>query len=274
VDLKRTYEGPIEPLVATTNRFRGVVVEPDALPGDSELFEVQLRLSLERWAREGYRVAWLEVPIDRAALIPKATALGFVFHHSHPDRLMLTRRLQAGATIPLYATHYIGAGGLVINEVHELLVVWERVHRHHHRKYYKLPGGALKPGEHLIDGVMREVREETGIETRFEALMGFRHWHGYRYDKSDIYFICRLRPVTTDIQVQESEIAEAKWMPIDDYLTSEYVGTFNRQMVKAAASGRGLVPGWFKAYDVSPETHEIFVPDRYRTEDNCCDRSP
>ncbi len=251
----------IEPLTATPNRFQGILVETDTLPQDPEWFEARLQFSLDVWAQNGCRVVWLEIPISRASLIPKATSLGFVFHHSHPDRVMMTRRLQSGATIPLYATHYIGAGGLVINDAKELLVVWEKVHRHHRRKYYKLPGGALRPGEHLVDGVMREVREETGVETQFEALMGFRHWHGYRYDKSDIYFICRLRPLTTAIRIQESEIAEAKWMPLDDYLSSEYVGAFNRQMAEAAVEGRGLVPGWFEGYDVSHDTHEIFVPD-------------
>lgn len=255
-----------EPLSATVNRFRGVDIEPSLLPSDPEEFEVRLRVSLDLWTQDGCRVVWLEIPIDRAVLIPRAATFGFTFHHSQPDRVMMTRRLQPGATIPLYATHYIGGGGLVINEANELLVVWESVHRHHSRKYYKLPGGALRPGEHLIDGVMREVREETGIETRFEALMGFRHWHGYRYDKSDIYFICRLRPLNTDIRIQESEIAEAKWMPLDDYLESEYVGAFNRQMVKAAANGTGLLPGWFEGYDVSHETHEIFVPEPYQVE--------
>jgi ADP-ribose pyrophosphatase YjhB (NUDIX family) len=260
VDLE-SARARVELLTATPNRFQGIVIDRDALPSDPERFEACLRVSLDVWARDGCRVVWLEVPIRHAALIPKATALGFTFHHSHPDRVMMTRRLQPEAAVPLYATHYIGAGGLVINEADELLVVWEKVHRHHHRKYYKLPGGALRPGEHVIDGVMREVREETGVETTFEALMGFRHWHGYRYDKSDIYFICRLRPLTTDIRIQESEIAEAKWMPLEDYLSSEYVGTFNRRMAEAAAKGTGLVPGWFEGYDVSHETHEIFIPD-------------
>ena len=46
---------------------------------------------------------------------------------------------------------------------------------------YKLPGGALVQGEHLADGVVREVLEETGVRTRFEAVVCLRHWHGYRY---------------------------------------------------------------------------------------------
>lgn len=176
---------------------------------------------------------------------------------------MLTRRLQPGAEIPLYATHYIGAGGLVLNDREELLVICERAHRHRRPHYYKLPGGALRPGEHLVDGVMREVWEETGIKTRFRALMGFRHWHGYRFGKSDIYFICRLDPLTTEIRIQESEIDEGRWMPVRDYLSDENVGVFNKRIVEAALSGSGLAPTWFEGYDVDPESREIFVPAAY-----------
>lgn len=244
------------------NAFRGVAVDPDALPRDPEVFKRRLRRSLSEWRAAGYKVVWLEVPISAAALIPPAAAAGFVFHHSEADYAMMTLRLYPDAAVPLHATHYIGAGGLVLNDRRELLVIWERVHRHRRPYYYKLPGGALKPGEHLVDGVRREVWEETGIETRFRALMGFRHWHGYRFGKSDIYFICRLDPLTEEIHIQEAEIHACMWMPVEAYLEHEQVGAFNKQMVAAALEGEGLVPGWFERYDVSPETHEIFVPGR------------
>jgi len=246
-------------LPASVNAFRGVTIDPAALGDDPEGFAAALTASLAAWTAEGYRVAWLEIPIARSILVPTAVALGFVYHHADPDRLVLTRVLEPGAFVPLYATHYIGAGGLVLNAREELLVVVERVHRHSRPNYYKLPGGALKPGEHLIHGVIREVLEETGIETRFRALAGFRHWHGYRFGKSDIYFICRLDPLTEEIRIQESEIELCMWMPLADYLADENVGIFNKRMVEAALQGPGLVPGWFEGY-ASPETHELFVP--------------
>ena len=118
--------------------------------------------------------------------------------------------------------------------------------------------GRRRIGEHLVDGVLREVREETGIETRFVELVGFRHWHGYRFGKSDIYFICRLDPLTEEIRVQESEIEMCMWMPLGDYLAAESVGIFNKRMVSTALGGTGLRRGWFEGYG-APETHEIFL---------------
>lgn len=246
-------------LSAAENAFRGVMIDPAALPAEPEAFGSQLARSLEAWRAEGYRVAWLEVPMSHVDLIPVAVRRGFVFHHADPDHAMLTYTLASGAFIPPHATHYIGAGGVVVNRRGELLVVVERVHRHQRPHYYKLPGGALKPGEHLIAGVRREVLEETGIETRFVSLMGFRHWHGYRFGKSDIYFICRLDPCSEEIHRQESEILECRWMPVEVYLGDENVGIFNKGVVAAALSGTGLVPGRFEGY-ATPETYEIFLP--------------
>jgi len=249
-------------LSATENPFRGIVVNPQDLPEDPQAFQPQLAHALADWRDRGLRVVWLEVPIHKSTLIPIAVAEGFRFHHAGTDYLMLTLQLEEGAFIPPYATHYIGAGGVVINEGQELLVVCEK-HRRNDRPYYKLPGGALHPGEHLTEGVMREVLEETGVRTRFENLVCFRHWHGYRYGKSDIYFVCRLSPLNHDISKQDEEIEECLWMPVDDYLNSDYVGIFNRHIVRAALNDLGPVPTFVEGYS-EPGKHEIFMPAVYQ----------
>lgn len=248
-------------LKAAFNQFGGVVVAPDGLPGDPAVFAVQLRRAVATWTDHGRNLVWLEIPIDKARLIPVATEAGFDFHHSGDGYLMLTFRLVPGAFIPPYATHYIGAGGAVFNDRNELLVIWEKAHKQRGFRHYKLPGGALQPREHLVNGVIREVFEETGIRTRFEALTCFRHWHGYRYGKSDIYFICRLSPLNYDIVRQESEIEECVWMPVDEYLNHEDVGIFNRRIVEVALTGRGLVPTWIEGYQTDPAAREIFIAE-------------
>jgi len=249
----------MENLKATPNRWGGISIDPAALPADADLFCQALEASLAFWRAEGYRVAWLEIPIDHANLIPVAVGAGFVFHHSKTNYLMLTCQIETDAFVPPYASHYIGAGGVVLNDHDELLVVWESAHRQSGHKYYKLPGGALQQGEHLVDAVIREVEEETGIRTRFETLVCFRHWHGYRFGTSDIYFVCRLSPLSHDIHRQEDEIAECLWMPVQEYLTSELVGAFNRQIVQAALDRRcWMVPTEVEGY--SPEEREVFMP--------------
>lgn len=263
-------------LQATINQFDGVVIDPATLPADPELFRQALARLLAAWIEQGRRVAWLEIPIALSRLIPVAVEAGFTFHHSGDTEtnsaetgganvgggyLMLTLCLQPDAFVPPYASHYIGAGGVVINEHQELLVVWEKAHRRDGRRYYKLPGGALLKGEHLVDGVIREVREETGILTRFESLVCFRHWHGYRFGKSDIYFVCRLSPLNHEIAIQAEEIEESLWMPVQHYLSSDDVGIFNKHIVQAALDSRcPLIPTWIEGYHSELDRREIFMP--------------
>ena len=173
---------------------------------------------------------------------------------------MLTRRLEEGAFIPAYSSHYIGAGGVTLNNRGELLVVSEKYHRgNNSAPRYKLPGGALREGEHLVDAVVREVEEETGVKTEFDALVCFRHWHGYRYGKSDIYFVCRLHPLSEEINIQEEEIAVSRWMPVGDYLAAENVSDFNKRIVRAAMESPGLPPTTIDGYG-DPERYEFFMP--------------
>ncbi|MBR85231.1 MAG: DNA mismatch repair protein MutT [Rhodospirillaceae bacterium] len=245
-----------------TNPFGGVLTNPAHLPENAAEFDALLNHSLDAWSRDGYKVVWFEAPIEKADLIPVAVNHSFTFHHCSENYVMLTRRLERDAFIPPYATHYTGAGGVCINEKNELLVVSERYRRNSKSPSYKLPGGALHQGEHLAECVTREVYEETGVKAEFVSLVCFRHWHGYRYGKSDIYFVCRLKPLSEAIAIQEDEIAEALWMPVEKYLEAEGVSAFNKEIVKAAIESPGVSPMEIDGYS-DPERHEIFMP-RYQ----------
>lgn len=247
----------------TPDMFGGVTVEGD-LPPDPADFEAALQASLQTWRTAEKRLAWIHVPIDRAAIVPVAVKHGFKFHHADESELTLVGRLVEEAFVPYHATHYIGVGGVCINDRNELLVVCER-HRRTSQPYYKLPGGALQPGEHLVDAVLREVLEETGVQAKFEALVCFRHWHGYRFGKSDIYFVCRLSPLSEDVTLQAEEIEECFWMPVEDYFGSDLVSAFNKRIVRAALASRGVSPEWIDGY-ADPSRYEFFMPTDFSAE--------
>ena len=242
---------------AKKNIFGGCVVEPRDLPADPEEFSARLEYSLGIWKDEGIKVVWLEVSRDKAQLIPLCTAAGFIFHHASEELLEMTLALIPGSTIPPYATHYIGAGGVVLDNDKRLLVVSERYKQAPGRRL-KLPGGALKEGEHIAAAVVREVKEETGIDARFEYVACFRHWHNYRYGKSDIYFVCRLSPLSTEIHMDPGELVECLWLPLDEYLADPDVHNFNKHVVRAATSGnKGLVENSIPEY--ASETYELMA---------------
>lgn len=249
----------VQLLESKANPFGGMVVVPTALPPDPIEFANRLDRSLKEWRNEGLKAVWLEVPIAHSALIPVAVNHGFTFHHSGDDYLMLTYALEDGAYLPPFATHYIGIGGVVLTPEREVLVVREKYGFGDRPPTLKLPGGALQAGEHLVEAVEREVLEETGVRATFEMMACFRHWHGYRYGKSDIYFVGRLRPLTKEITMQTEEIQECLWLPVNDFLEDEEISNFNKQIVRAAMETEGVVQSFIEGFG-GPDTREYFMP--------------
>ena len=66
------------------------------------------------------------------------------------------------------------------------------------------------------------MKEETGIDTIFVSLLCFRHLHQYRWGTSDLYFVCLLKPLHTDIKMDTGEIANCKWMDVSNRTTILY----------------------------------------------------
>ena len=244
----------------STNPYNAVVVDVDALPEDGDQFAQRLDLSLDAWRDAQYGYVWLELPIAKSGFIPHAVEQGFHFHHSSRDYLMLGLKLREDVVELPFASHYIGAGGVVVSEANDLLVIREKVQRDNRPRPFKLPGGYIHAGEHLADGVEREVWEETGIRAKFESVACFRHWHANRFGKSDFYFVCRLTPLSFEITLQEEEITEARWMPVDEFLSRDDVYSFNQGIVKVALEQKGMMSSWFDSYDQDRTTREIFIP--------------
>ena len=241
-----------------TNSYAAAIVDAKSLPTNAADFASLLPQALDAWRAADLRSVWLEIRIEQSHLIPVAVANGFEFHSTDPDALTLTLKLQPDVNLPGGATHQIAAGCVVINEQNELLVIVERAHAKTRPNFFKLPGGAVDPQERLADAAVREVWEETGVQARFERLTLFRHWVNYRPNMSDIYFICRLTPLTFEVTPQASEIDRALWMPLDDYLAHPDVSVFNKKIVQLSLENKGWQSGWFEGYEVDSNTRELF----------------
>ncbi|OVA20128.1 NUDIX hydrolase domain [Macleaya cordata] len=208
---------PIELLTASNDNFDGVIIDMKN-PMDSEIFVSSLRTSISHWRQQGKKGVWLKLPIELVNLVEAAVKEGFWYHHAEPKYLMLVYWIPETAnTLPINATHRVGIGAFVMNDKREVLVVQENSGVFRGTGVWKFPTGVINEGEDISMGAIREVKEETGIDTEFVEVLAFMQSHKSFFDKSDLFFVCLLCPLSFDIQKQELEIEAAQWMPIEEF---------------------------------------------------------
>lgn len=206
-------------LHAFDDEYGGVVVDPESLPVNPIEFGSMLHSSLSDWKAKGKKGVWLKVPAERSDLVPVAIKEGLQYHHAEPSYVMLTYWLPEGPSmLPSNASHQVGVGGFVINENNEVLVVQEKYCSPEAAGLWKIPTGFILESEELFSGAVREVKEETGIDTEFLEVVAFRHVHNVAFEKSDLFFICMLKPSSSQIIVDDHEIEAAKWMPLVEFV--------------------------------------------------------
>ncbi|KAG8468132.1 hypothetical protein KFE25_007184 [Diacronema lutheri] len=228
--------------------YHGVIIEQPALADMSAAqFGEALRQSCERWSEQGKRGVWLHVPLEHSELVPAAVSNGFKYHHADEETLTLVRWLpDTPSTLPPGPAHQIGVGAFVMNGRGEVLVVRERTGPAAKHGVWKVPTGLIDRGEDLFDAVRREVLEETGVHTCVDGaqILSIRHAHPVSAGGiSDVFVMISLRldPARPDgeaLRIQESEIAEARWMPLSELTALKYYapGSMLYEMVLAAAT--------------------------------------
>ncbi|TVU28978.1 hypothetical protein EJB05_20519, partial [Eragrostis curvula] len=211
-------------LEAREDEYGGMLVDADRLPSDTAGFGRSLAASLSYWKSAGKKGVWLKLPLDRSEYIPIAVKEGFRYHHAEDSYLMLTYWMpDEPCLLPANASHQVGVGGFVINDRMEVLVVQEKYSASALLGAWKLPTGFIQASEEIFTGAVREVKEETGVDTEFVELITFRHAHNVAFQKSDLFFICMLRPISIDIKIDEMEIQAAKWMPLAEFIRQPFV---------------------------------------------------
>lgn len=64
-----------------------------------------------------------------------------------------------------FPTHIVAVDGIIEHKGKILLI------KHSHKGLYGIPGGQVENGENLIEALIRELKEETGINIEVEKLI-------------------------------------------------------------------------------------------------------
>jgi len=198
-------------------RYNGVTVDMSSLPAQPSVdaFGAALARMVHEARAAGKSSIWLTLAMNQGALFAPAAACGFTFHHAEGSLATLHAWLPgAPCPVPPFATHQVGVAGVALDAAGRLLVVKDVGKA----SAWKFPGGLANLGEDFGETAVRETFEETGVRTAFRSVLAMRHQHGVGWGRSDLYVLCRLAPLSSEITLDPREIAEAQWMDAHEFL--------------------------------------------------------
>jgi len=117
-----------------------------------------------------------------------------------------------------FPTHIVAAGGFVEDKEGNILLVKTR------DGGWVYPGGQVEVDENLIDALIREIKEESGIDTTVSYLIGvysntgiFKWYDGVTDVPTQVIFDFVCKPVGGDLDVSEETI-DNRWVAKDKVL--------------------------------------------------------
>lgn len=236
--------------------YNGITIDQSSLPDSKEEFEVNLDYLIEN-TKDKRNLIWIYIDINRSDFIPIATKKGFFFHSCDKKYVLLVRRLIENAIIPTAANHTLGVGAVVINDKNQLLVIKERISN----LGFKLPGGHIDNGEMISNALVREVKEETGIDVVFDSIISLGHFYPHQFHKSNLYILCIADAKSFEINIEDTkEISEAKWMDINEYLEDENVLSYSKAVVIASMEHKGFKLSNHETLSHIKKDFELFFP--------------
>ncbi|CAN4102617.1 unnamed protein product [Withania somnifera] len=237
-------------LPAVNDHHGGVIIELEEHM-DPNVFHNMLRSSLRQWKLQGEKGVWIKLPIELVNLVETVVKEGFWYHHAEPHCLML-----------------VSIRSPKMPHIEWMLVVQESSGRMKETGIWKIPTGVIEEGEDIFEGAVREVKEETGIDTEFVEVLAFRQMHKSFFGKSDLFFICMMRPLTFNLQKQDLEIEAAQWMSLEEYAAQPFVlkhgiMKYIKDLCLAKAEGHylGFTPMPVKSFLDDPMSYLYFNED-------------
>ena len=153
---------------------------------------------------------------------------------------------------------WLGVGGLV-RRGDSVLAVKKRYGAT--KGLWTMPGGFVSPGETLDEAVVREIREETGVETAVCGVIAVRTGV-LRTGVSDNLVLFSMRYLSGEPEPDGRELSDARFISRENLLKDPTVTELLRTLALSAAS-TPLVPLAFRpSRDFGYSSYKIFREEK------------
>ena len=112
--------------------------------------------------------------------------------------------------------YIIGVQAIIINSKKEILISKRSENKKAYPSMWECNGGAITTGETSIQSIVREIKEELGIDFREEDAILIKTIKKENQFK-DLYLFVKDINVE-DIRFQDNEATEVKWVNIDKFI--------------------------------------------------------
>lgn len=133
-----------------------------------------------------------------------------------------------------WSNESLGAGGIVINNGSVLLVQRGQAPN---KGGWTIPGGFVEQHETIRQAVVREVAEETGIQTEPIGIVGMSETS--YLEEHNLYLGCKLRYLGGTLKPQLSEVQQTKFIKLTE-LDQLPVADLSRRLINLALQTDGL----------------------------------
>jgi 8-oxo-dGTP diphosphatase len=97
-----------------------------------------------------------------------------------------------------------------------------------------VPGGFVEVGEHPVEGLKREVREELGVEVEVEEDPVLLATHTYGPDGIWVLAISFLARMVDGEPSPADDVAEIRWISAEDIDDIDFAWEHDRRLVRTA----------------------------------------
>ena len=127
-------------------------------------------------------------------------------------------------------------GCALIEEAGRILVL---AYNYPNGRIYAIPGGGVKDGESLADGVIREYQEELGIEVAIDALIYVGDMMANEQIKQTVHIVFRGHRVSGEPKLNpaETSAAECLWLDLNELDKVKLYPAVNDAMIQDLQNG-------------------------------------